>query len=80
MSTLEFKGGMLEMIAKIDDRDSLIELAEIIKEFVNNRLEDADFGSEMTISEKKKLERAIIDSEDQSKWISHEDVMKRFKE
>ena len=79
MSKLELKGGILEMIATINDQESLQELAKIIKEFVSNRVQDNDYWEELSEYEKSELETAISESEDESNLVEHEEVMKKYK-
>ena len=79
MSNLELKGGILEMIATIDDRETLKELARIISEFIGNHERDSDYWDEISDLEKKELESAITESEDESNLVDHEEVMKKYK-
>lgn len=79
MSTLELKGGILEMIATIDDQESLSELKKIISEFIENHLKDSDYWDELSDHEKAELNKAIEESEDESNHIGHNEVMKKYK-
>lgn len=78
MSKLEIKGSILELIASINDRDSLTELKKLISDFVGHRIKDSDYWDELSESEKKELEIAIEESEDETNHIEHEDVMKKY--
>lgn len=78
MSNLELKGGILEMIARIDDQESLRELAKIITEFLGNHEQDNDYWEELSEAEKRELDSAILESEDESNLVDHEDVMKKY--
>ena len=79
MSNLELKGGILEMIATIDDRETLKELAKIISEFIGSHERDSDYWDEISDLEKNELESAITESEDESNLVDHEEVMKKYK-
>lgn len=79
MSNLELKGGILEMIATIDDQETLKELARIISEFMGNHEQDSDYWDEISELEKNELESAITESEDESNLVDHKEVMKKYK-
>lgn len=78
MSNLEIKGSILELIASINDKDSLTELKKLISDFVGHRIKDSDYWEELSEIEKKELEIAIEESEDESNHIEHENVMKKY--
>jgi len=79
MSNLELKGGILEMIATIDDKETLSELKKIISEFVGNHLKDSDYWDELSDAERLELNKAIEESEDESNHVAHNEVMKKYK-
>lgn len=76
---MEIKGSILEMIATINDTDSLQELKEMIRNFVGNRNEDSDYWNELNDFEKTELEKAIEESEDDSNLVDHDEVMSKYK-
>jgi len=78
MSNLELKGGILEMIATIDDRETLFELKKLIGEFIGNHLKDSDYWDELSDAEKAELNKAIEESEDEANLIDHNEVMKKY--
>ena len=78
MSKLEIKGSILELIASINDTDSLTELKKIISDFVGHRIKDSDYWDELSEKEKNELEIAIEESEDEANHIGHEEVMKKY--
>ena len=78
MSKLEIKGSILELIASINDTDSLNELKKIISDFVGHRIKDSDYWDELSDHEKKELEIAIEESEDEANHVDHEEVMKKY--
>lgn len=79
MSNLELKGGILEMIATIDDQESLAELKKIVSDFIGNHLKDSDYWDELSDKEKSELNTAIESSEDESNHVAHNEVMKKYK-
>lgn len=66
------------MIARIDDQESLSELAKIITEFLGNHDQDTDYWEELSDYERSELDSAISESADESNHIEHEEVMKKF--
>ena len=66
------------MIARIDDQESLRELAKIITEFLGNHEQDNDYWEDLSEAEKRELDSAILESEDESNLVDHEDVMKKY--
>ncbi len=79
MSNLELKGGILELIARIDDKETLFELRKIVSEFVGNHLKDSDYWNELSEQEQSELNEAIKESEDESNHVDHNEVMKKYK-
>ena len=78
MSKLEIKGSILELIASINDKDSLNELKKLISDFVGHRIKDSDYWDELSEDEKRELEIAIDESDDESNHVEHKDVMKKY--
>jgi hypothetical protein len=81
MSSLEIKGGILEIIANIDDVESLEELKKLVTEFVSNRIKsDTDFWDELSEMEQAELEQAIAEGEDSSNHVTHDVVIQKYKQ
>lgn len=78
MSNLELKGGILEMIAKLNDKAALEELKDLVTKFMGNHISDTDYWNELSDNEKAELEIAIKESEDENNYVSHEEVMKKY--
>lgn len=78
MSNLELKGGILEIIASINDKDTLEELKNLLTKFVGNHLQDSDYWEELSELEKSELEAAIEESEEEENLIAHDIVMKKY--
>lgn len=78
MSNLELKGGILEMIATINDSSALEELKELITNFTGNHTQGADYSNELGDVEQRELEVAIRESENEDNLVPHEEVMKKY--
>lgn len=78
MSNLELKGGILEMIAKVNDNATLEELKDLVTKFMGQHISDTDYWKELSEDEKTELEIAIKESEDEENHVSHEEVMKKY--
>jgi TRAP-type C4-dicarboxylate transport system substrate-binding protein len=70
MSTLEVKGGMYEMISKVNDKKLLMQLYELISDIIAQNLSDTDFWDELSESQKEELEKAIQESHDDKNLLS----------
>lgn len=79
MSKLELKGNILELIAKLNDKESLEELTRIVNEFVGNHEKDTDFADEMSSTELSNLNSSIKESKDKKNLVDHKAVIKGFK-
>jgi hypothetical protein len=79
MSNLELKGGILEIIAKINDKATLEELKDLVTKFIGNHVKDTDFWDELSEQERVGLEIAIEESEDDENLLLHEEVMKKYR-
>ncbi len=79
MNNLELKGGIIEMIAKINDNKTLTELKELMTSFIGNHLQDTDYWDELNDTEKEELVKAIEESNKESNHIPHEEVMKKYR-
>jgi hypothetical protein len=79
MKVLELKGSIVEMVARVQDEQSL----EHIQAFLNDFLEQYDREqdeiplSELSPDQEAELAVAIEESYHPENWVSHEDVMKR---
>jgi hypothetical protein len=79
MSKLELKGNILELIAGINNKESLEELSRIVNEFAGNHSDGSDFAEEISDLELKNLTSAIENSKNEKNLIDHKSVMKRFR-
>lgn len=78
MSITELKQVCHVLVEQIDDKKVLEDFVESIKNY--NESSSVDFWNELTESQKKDLEEAWIESEDESNLISHDEVMKQARE
>ena len=77
MSKLEIKGSILELIASINDKETLTDLKKLVSDFVGHRIKDSDYWDELSDVEKKQLDIAIDESENESNHMVHEEVFKK---
>lgn len=78
MKSLELKGGILELVSKINDAEVLKELKSVILEFIEQRKDNSDFWDDLTLEQQKELEIAIKESFDEKNWISEKDANKQI--
>ncbi len=78
MSTLELKGGILEMINKVQDKSALERLYRIISEFVFQNLDDTDIWDLLSPQQRAEIEQAFAESLDPNNLVSHEEMMKKY--
>ena len=78
MSKLEIKGSILELIASINDKETLTDLKKLVSDFVGHRIKDSDYWDELSDVEKKQLDIAIDESENESNHMVHEEVFKKY--
>jgi len=78
MSNLELKGGILEMIATINDSAALEELKELVTNFAGSHAQGDDYWDELSQTEQNELEVAIRESENEENLVPHEEVMKKY--
>lgn len=78
MSTLEIKGGMYELISKVNDKELLIQMYELIGEIVTQNLSQTDFWDELSDEEKVELDQAIEESFDDTNLIPHNKVTDKY--
>lgn len=79
MSVLELKGGLHEMIAKVDDQDLLLQLKELITETITQNMYKTDFWDELSEKQQVELEEAIEASYDEKNLVSHDVVLNKYK-
>lgn len=77
MSTKEIKGGLLELIAKIQDKDLLLKAQEILTDLVKS--DEPDWWDELPINVQKEIDETLVNIEEESNLISHEKVMKKYR-
>ena len=80
MSTLEIKGGLYEMISKVNDEKLLMKLYELIADIVTQNLSDTDYWDELSDNQKKELENAIQESYDSKNLVEHEIVINKTRQ
>jgi len=78
MTTLELKGGMMEMITKVQDKSALERLYRIISEFIIQNLDDTDGWDALTPEQRAEIEDAFAESLHPQNLVSHEAMMKKY--
>ena len=79
MSDFELQGVLHSWLAQVKNRLRLEKLVEIIKPVIEEEEEDLyedDWWDEMTAEQQADLTTSIGETEDPTKWTSHEDVLK----
>ncbi|MFN0035840.1 MAG: hypothetical protein ACKVUS_12315 [Saprospiraceae bacterium] len=77
---VELKYNMVEMITQLEDDSSVEELYQIILEFLREKNSVTDLWDELTPAQREELDIAIAETEDESKWVPHEAVLKKFEQ
>ncbi len=78
MNILELKGGLHDLIAKIEDEELLQRMYEAVLKVVHQNLDKADFWDELSPEQQQELEDSLKASEDETNWVAHETVMKKY--
>jgi len=78
MNILELKGGLHDLIAKVEDEELLNQMYEALLKVVHRNLDKADFWDELSPEQQFELEASLKASEDEANWVSHENVMKKY--
>lgn len=79
MSTTEIKGGILEAVAKINNRDLLLMVQEIVNDCVSREGDIENGWEELPIEIQNEIDKALVDIEDEKNLVSNEEVMKKYK-
>ncbi len=77
MNVLELKGGLHELIAKINDKELLIKANEILRDLI--KLDEPDWWDELPSDIQNKIDESLVDIENEANLVSHEEVMKKYK-
>ncbi|MCB9230604.1 MAG: hypothetical protein H6581_03030 [Bacteroidia bacterium] len=78
MNSFELKGGLYDMISRINDKDLLAQIHGIISKLINQNLEKTEFWDELPADQQNELELAIQESYNKENLVSHEDAMKEI--
>lgn len=78
MSTLELKGGILEMVNKVQDQSALERLYRIISEFLLQNLDDTDIWDTLSVEQRAEIEAAFAESLDPANLVPHEEMVKKY--
>lgn len=75
MTVLELKGGILDMVSRIEDRETLEVFYEKAKEFLLSS--DESFAPDLQPGQRTELLLAIEESQDEAELMEHEEVRKQ---
>lgn len=78
MSVLELKGGIMELISRLDDEQALANLYKYAAKAVNETAPDADWWDELSADQQKELTLAVDESYDEANLVSHEKAMEKL--
>lgn len=78
MSALEIKGGLIDLISSINDKDTLSEIQKLIAGVINESLDDQNLEGKLSQSQLKELELSIEESEKIENLVSHEIVSAKY--
>ncbi len=79
MSVLEIKGGLHELISKVNDKQLLKQLHELFIEIITLNASKTDFWEDLTTAQQKELEKAVEESYDEKNLIPHSTMLKKYK-
>lgn len=80
MSVQELKGGMLELIASVNNPELLEQLYALIQEVIQENIEQTDFWDDLTEAQQEELDAAIEESEQEENLVSHDVVMEKYRQ
>jgi hypothetical protein len=80
MSVLEIKGGLHEMIAKVDDQELLLQIKDLLTDVITKNMQKTDFWDELSIHQQIELDDAVEASYDEKNLVNHEIVLNKYKQ
>ena len=78
MKTLEIKGGLYEMISKVDDQQLLLHLQSVVKQVIEQNLTELDFWDALSTAQQAELEEALKESEQKENLVPHQVVLDKY--
>ena len=75
MNTLELKGGMIELIGQVKNKELLQQLYEIISEVLANTAED---NTTLSVEQESRLDEDIKASKDAKNLVDHKVAIKKM--
>ncbi len=80
MALTEIKNDIHHLIDEFQNEKILLQFYELLKTMKDNNEQDRDFWDQLSEEQKQDLDLAMLESEDEKNWISHEEVMKDAKQ
>lgn len=78
MSVLELKGGILELVSRLEDEQVLASLYKYAAKAVNETVPESDWWNDLSLAQQKELTLAVEESYDEANLISHGEAMKQL--
>ena len=78
MSALEIKGGLIDLISNINDKDTLHKIQKLVAGVIHEPLEGQNLEDKLSPSQLKELELSIKESEKMENLVSHEKVSEKY--
>lgn len=81
MTALEMKVEILEIIANTKDQNTVSRIFNKVHEALDEEIntDEQDWWDELTPAQQIHLKKSIEESYDPANWISHDEVMKKYK-
>ena len=80
MNLLALKGGLYEIISRVEDEELLMQLQDVIKEAVEQNVSESDFWDELTSEQQTTLEEALHESEQEENLVAHQAVLDKYQQ
>ena len=74
MSHLELKGGILEVISRLEEKDLLMRIYDFVKDVAVT-----DTKSPLSAAQERELDEAIKEADEGGEWVEHEEFLRTMK-
>ena len=78
MNLLTLKGGLYELISRIEDEALLIQLQNVVKEVIEEN--KSDFWDELDSEQQAALEKALQESQQEENLVTHQLVLNKYQQ
>ena len=80
MDLLALKGGLYEIIARIEDEQLLLQLQHLMKEVIDQDIAESDFWEELTAEQQATLDQALQESEQEDNLVAHQVILDKYQQ